>query len=83
MPIPLLYSQLQTQLSQWIQPQERRYLAVFCENIAAILQTQSACLSRWRPYLSHRDCKARSHMERRNYFVHNPKITPETFYHQL
>jgi Transposase DDE domain len=80
MSIPQLYRQLQAQLSQWICPQDQRHLQVFCENVAAILQAQSTCLSHWLPYLSHRDCKARSHMERLNYFVHNPKITAETFY---
>jgi hypothetical protein len=80
MSIPHLYRQLQTQLSQWIRPQDQRHLQVFCENVAAILQSQSACLSRWLPYLSHRDCEGRSHMERLSYFVHNPNITAETFY---
>jgi len=80
---PQLYRQLQAQLSQWIQPQDQRHLHVFCENVAAILQAQSACLSHWLPYLSHRDCQARSHLERLNYFVHNPKITAETFYFPL
>jgi hypothetical protein len=83
MPVPHLYRQLQAQLSQWITPQDQRHLQVFCENLAAILQAQSACLSHWLPYLSHRDCQARSHMERLNYFVHNPKITSETFYSLL
>jgi hypothetical protein len=81
MSIPQLYRQLQTQLSQWISPQDQRHLQVFCENLAAILQAQSASLRHWLPYLSHRDCQARSHMERLSYFVHNPKITAETFYH--
>ncbi len=66
MSIPQLYRQLQAQVSQWICPQDQRHLQVFCENIAAIIHTQSACLSHWLPYLSHRDCKARSHMERLN-----------------
>jgi hypothetical protein len=83
MSTPQLYRQLQTQLSQWISPQDQRHLQVFCENVAAILQAQSASLSHWLPYLSHRDCQARSHMERLSYFVHNPKITAETFYHPL
>lgn len=83
MPVPHLYRQLQTQLSQWIKPQDQRHLQGFCENVAAILQAQSACLSRWLPYLSHRDCQARSHMERLSYFVHNPNISSETFYHPL
>lgn len=83
MSVPHLYTQLQAQLSQWIHPQDQRHLQVFCENVAALLQAQSASLSHWLPYLSHRNCKARSHMERLSYFVHNPKITAETFYFPL
>jgi hypothetical protein len=83
MSVPQLYRQLQAQLSQWIHPQDQRHLQVFSENVAAILQAQSACLSHWLPYLSHRDCQARSHMSRLSYFVHNPKITAETFYFPL
>lgn len=60
MSTPHLYRQLQTQLSQWIVPQDQRHLHGFCENVAVILQAQSACLSHWLPYLSHRDCQARS-----------------------
>ena len=77
--VPPLYRQLQAQLSQWIKPKDQRHLQVFAENVAAILQAQSACLSHWLPYLSHRQCEARSHMERLSYFVHNPKIDAETF----
>jgi len=80
MTTPHLYRQLQTQLSQWITPKDKRHLTVFAENIAAILQAKSGCLSHWLTYLSHRSCHARSHMERLSYFVHNPKITSETFY---
>lgn len=83
MSTPLLYRQLQTQLSQWITPKDQRHLTVFAENIAAILQAQSGCLSHWLSYLSHRPCNARSHLERLSYFVHNPKITAETFYAPL
>ena len=83
MSVPHLYRQLQAQLSQWIYPQDQRHLQVFCENVAAILQAQSGCLSHWLPYLSHRNCKARSHMERLNYFIHNPKINAKTFYFPL
>jgi len=80
---PLLYLQLLEQLSQWIKPPDKRHLQGFAEIVAAILQSQSACLSHWLPYLSHRDCQARSHLERLSYFVHNPKITAETFYAPL
>jgi hypothetical protein len=79
MSTPQFYSQLQTQLSQW-SAKDKRHLTVFCENVAAILQCESGCLSHGLKYLGHRPCKARSHMERLHYFVHNPKITPETFY---
>lgn len=80
MPTPLLHSQLYNQLSQWITPVDKRHLIGFAENIAAILQAESGCLSHWLSYLSHRCCKARSHMERLSYFVHNPKLTPQRFY---
>jgi Transposase DDE domain len=83
MSAPLLYRQLQTQLSQWITPKDKRHLTVFAENIAAILQAQSGCLSHWLSYLSHRSCHARSHLERLSYFVHNRQITAETFYAPL
>ena len=80
MSTPQLYRQLLSQLSQWITPKDKRHLTVFAENIAAILQSQSGCLSHWITYLSHRSCHARSHLERLSYFVHDPHITPETFY---
>lgn len=78
-----LYRQLLEQLRQWIEPKDQRHLQGFAEVVASILQAQSACLSRWLPYLSHRDCKARSHMERLNYFVHNDHICAQTFYAPL
>ncbi|NJK51984.1 MAG: transposase [Leptolyngbyaceae cyanobacterium SU_3_3] len=80
MSTPLLHSQLYAQLSQWITPADKRHLIGFAENVAAILQAESGCLSHWLSYLSHRCCKARAHLERLSYFVHNPKVTPETFY---
>jgi Transposase DDE domain len=83
MKIPHLYLQLQEQLRQWIKPKDKRHLQGFAEAVAAILQSGSASLSHWLPYLSHRDCKARSQMERLNYFVHNPHIISETFYKPL
>jgi hypothetical protein len=83
MPTPHLYRQLLEQLRQWIEPQDQRHLQGFAEVVASILQSQSACLSRWLPYLSHRDCKARSHMERLHYFVHNDHICAQTFYAPL
>jgi hypothetical protein len=83
MQIPHLYLQLQQQMRQWIKPKDKRHLQGFAEAVAAILQSGSASLSHWLPYLSHRDCKARSQMERLNYFVHNPHISAETFYNPL
>ena len=83
MKTPLLYRQLLEQLSQWIVPKDRRHLQGFAEIVAAILQAESGCLSHWLPYLSHRGCKARSHMERLSYFVHNKRIKTETFYTPL
>jgi hypothetical protein len=83
MQMPHLYLQLQQQLRQWIKPKDKRHLQGLAETVAAILQSGSACLSHWLPYLSHRDCKARSQMERLNYFVHNPHMIAETFYNPL
>ena len=83
MSMPLLYGQLYTQLSQWINPKDKRHLRAYAENIAAILQSKSGCLSHWLSYLSHRGCQARSHMQRHHYFVHNPNITTEILYEPL
>jgi len=63
MSIPQLHRQLFEQLRQWIVPEDRRHLQGCAEIVGAILQSQSACLSHWLPYLSHRDCQARSHLE--------------------
>lgn len=83
MTAPHLYRQLLEQLRQWIVPQDQRHLQNFAEIIAAILLSQRACLNHWLPYLSHRSCQARSHLERLSYFVHNRRITAETFYAPL
>jgi hypothetical protein len=83
METPLLYRQLQEQLRQWVTPKDQRHLQGFAEMIAAILQSESACLGEWLPYLSHRECKARAHMERLSYFVHNKQINAERFYEPL
>lgn len=48
--------------------------------MSAILQSESGCPSHWLPYLSHRDCNARSHLERLNYLLHNPAMTAEIYY---
>jgi hypothetical protein len=83
MATPQLYSQLLNQLSQWIVPKDLRHLKNCAEIVAAILESESACLAHWIPYLSHRDCQARSHMERLSYFMHNPAISDEVLYEPL
>lgn len=83
METPLLYRQLQEQLRQWVQPKDQRHLQGFAEIVAAIVQSESACLGKWIPYLSHRNCQARAHMERLSYFVHNAQINAERFYEPL
>ena len=83
METPLPYLQLIQQFSQHIQPQDKRHLKVFSEIISAIVLSGSASLSHWLPFLSHRDCNARSHMARLSYFIHNDKITPDIFYQPL
>ena len=83
METPLLYRQLQDQLSQWVQPKDQRHLQGFAEIVAAVLQSGEACLGRWIPYLSHRDCGARAHMGRLSYFLHNEQITAERYYEPL
>lgn len=80
MTTPQLHRQLFEQLRQWIIPSDRRHLQGYAEIVGAILQSQSGCLSHWLPYLSHRDCQARSHLERLSYFIHNRAIDAETFY---
>ncbi len=49
METPLLYRQLQDQLSQWVQPKDQRHLQGFAEIVAAVLQSGEACLGRWIP----------------------------------
>jgi hypothetical protein len=77
---PHLYSQMLPQFRQWIQPIDRRHLQGYAEMVSAILQSESGCPSHWLPYLSHRDCTARSHLERIQYFLQNPAINAETYY---
>lgn len=78
-----LYRQLFNQLSQWIIPKDLRHLTNCAEIVAAILSAESASLAHWIPYLSHRDCQARSHLARLSYFMHNPQINQELFYRPL
>ncbi|OUC12700.1 MAG: transposase [Alkalinema sp. CACIAM 70d] len=81
--MPLLYRQLQDQLRQWVEPKDQRHLQGFAEMLAAILQSSSACMGQWIPYLSHRDCQARAHLERFSYFLHNRQIGAEQFYEPM
>jgi hypothetical protein len=81
--MPQLYSQMLTQLRQWIRPTDQRHLQGFAEAVSGILQSESGCPSHWLPYLSHRDSSARSHLERLNYFLRNPEIDPATYYEPM
>jgi hypothetical protein len=83
METPLLYRQLQDQLRQWVRPVDQRYLQVFAEILAAILQSGSGVLGKWIPYLSHQNCQARAHLERLSYFLHNQQINAERFYEPM
>lgn len=83
METPLLYRQLQDQLRQWVTPKDQRHLQGFAEILAAILQSGSACLGKWIPYLTHRGCQARAHLERLSYFLHNQQISAEQFYEPM
>ena len=83
METPPLYRQLQTQLRQWFKPKDKRHLQGVSEAIAAILQSGSACLSHWLPFLRHRDCNARAHMGRLSYLVNNEAISAARFYEPL
>ena len=46
METPLLYRQLMDQLRQWVNPKDERHLQGVAEAVAAILQSQSACLGK-------------------------------------
>lgn len=78
-----LHRQLFDQLNQWIIPKDLRHLTNCAEIVAAIISAESASLAHWIPYLSHRDCQARSHLARLSYFMHNPQINQELFYRPL
>lgn len=83
MQLPHLYRELSNQFRQWIQPRDQRHLEGASEAVAAILQSESACLNHWLPYLSHRKCTARSHHARLNYLLTNPQVDAQTFYAPL
>ncbi|MEL6606218.1 MAG: transposase [Cyanobacteria bacterium J06614_10] len=83
MELPQLYRQLETQLRQYVLPKDRRHLQGYAEAVAAILQSGSACLSHWLPFLDHRGCGARAHMERLSYLVHNEHINATRYYQPL
>lgn len=83
MQLPHLYRELSEQFRQWMHPRDQRHLEGVSEAVAAILQSGSACLNHWLPYLSHRGCTARSHHARLNYLLTNPAVDTETFYAPL
>ena len=83
MQLPHLYRELSDPFRQWLQPRDQRHLEGVSEAVAAILQSQSACLNHWLPYLSHRGCTARSHHARLNYLLTNPQVNAQTFYAPL
>jgi hypothetical protein len=83
MDTPLLYGQLIDQLSQWVNAKDVRHLQGVSEAVGAILQSQKTCPAYWLPYLSHRDCNARAHLERIHYLLKNPHICAERFYYPL
>ena len=80
---PHLYSQMFTQMRQWINLKDRRHLQGFSEAVSSILQAESGCPSHWLPYLSHRNCNARSHLQRLHDFLRNPAITAAQYYEPL
>jgi hypothetical protein len=83
MATPQLYRQLLEQLGQWLVPKDLRHLKNCAEIVAASLESESACAAHWIPYLSHRQCQARSHMERLSYFMNNPAVSDEVLYEPL
>lgn len=83
METPLLYRQLMDQLSQWVSAKDVRHLQGVSEAVGAILHSQQASPARWLPYLSHRACGARAHLERIHYLLENRHISVERFYHPL
>lgn len=80
---PPLYRQMEDQLRQYVLPVDRRHLQGYAEAVAAILQSGSACLSHWLPFLDHRGCKARAHMGRLSHLVHNENISAARYYQPL
>jgi hypothetical protein len=78
--MPHLYRDLSDQLSQWLQPKDRRHLQVYAEILGGLLSSGSACPSHWLPFMSHRDCSARAHLERLSYFLNNPEIDLSRYY---
>ena len=79
---PTLSSTIQP-IESMAHPKDLRHLTNCAEIVAAILSAESASLAHWIPYLSHRDCQARSHLARLSYFMHNPQINQELFYRPL
>jgi Transposase DDE domain len=83
MTAPQLYVQMFEQLRQWISPADRRHLQGVAEAVSGILQSESGCPSHWLPYLDHRGCQARSHLQRLHDLLLNPAIDAATYYQPL
>jgi hypothetical protein len=64
-------------------PKDQRHLKNCAKIVAAILQSESACLAHWIPYLTHRGCQAHAQMQRLSYFIHNPAICQKNFHLSL
>jgi hypothetical protein len=79
MTAPQLYVQMFEQLRQWICPADRRHLQGVAEAVSGILPSESGCPSHWLPYLSHRDCHARSHLQRLHDLLLHPAIDAATY----
>lgn len=79
----LLYRQLLEQFCQGLPAKDKRHLENFSERVAGIVLSGSACLTHWIPFLSHRECQARAHLARLQYFLNNPRVDVREYYETL
>lgn len=79
----LLYRQLLEQFCQRLRAKDKRHLENFSEMVAGIVLSKSACLTHWLPFLSHRECQARAHLARLQYFLNNPRVEVRDYYESL
>jgi hypothetical protein len=79
------YLQLHQQLSQLIQPRDKRHLDGFTEMLSALLVTGSALMSEWlvarRPKANRHDTRAA--LARWHYWLTKANVDVETYYHPL